>query len=41
MQLEVEEHQIERKAHAEGVDAPAAWEQEPDAGGTAVQQRKP
>jgi hypothetical protein len=40
-QLEVEEHQVERKAHAEGVHAAASREQEPSAGGAAVEERQP
>jgi hypothetical protein len=37
----VEEDEVDREAHTEGVDAPATWKQEPRAGGGAVQQREP
>jgi hypothetical protein len=37
----IEEDEVEREAHAEGVDAPATREQEPRAGGWAVEQREP
>jgi hypothetical protein len=38
--LNVEEDQIERKTHADGVNAPAARDQQARAGGLAVKQRK-
>jgi hypothetical protein len=40
-QLDVEEDEVEREAHAEGVDAPAPGEQQPFTGGAAVEERQP
>lgn len=38
--LGVEEDEIEREAHAEGVNAPAAGDQQARAGGLAIEQRE-
>jgi hypothetical protein len=40
-ELEVKEDEVEREAHAEGVDAPAPGEQKSRAGGAAIEKRQP